>query len=107
MLDALAEHHLVEDLSSRHAHERMVHCGLAVGLQWLDIAVVLAVEGGRRPRSRRGRLCGRRSGALGAFRIVLDDFLGGRVCGPAEGRDGGAVGGGGKGARALERRDGA
>ena len=72
VLDTLAEHHLVEDLSTSHADERVVHLGRAVRLQWLDI-VVFAIESRRRPCPRLG-LCGRRSGALWSPNIVLDNF---------------------------------
>lgn len=73
VLDALAEHHLVEDFSSSHAYEGMVHLRRAVRLQRLDVAVVLAVEGRRRSRA---VLClsGRRCGALCPPNIFLDNF---------------------------------
>lgn len=105
MLDALAEHHLVEYFSTSHAHEGVVHLGGAVWLQRLDI-VVLAIEGGRRPCARLC-LCGRRSGALCSPDIVLDDLGGGRLCGSLEGRDGGFGSRRRKAARALQRLDGA
>ena len=49
VLDALTKHHLVEDLPARHAYEGMIHCGRAVWFQWLDVAVVLTIEGRRGP----------------------------------------------------------
>lgn len=95
----------MENFAARHANKRVVHGGGAVGLQWLDIAVVFAVEGGRRPRAGLG-LCGRSGGALGPLCIVLDDLLRGRMGRAAEGRDGRSLCGRGKAACALERLDG-
>jgi hypothetical protein len=105
MLDALAEHHLVEYLSSGHADERVVHLGCAVRFQWLHI-VVLAIERGRRSTPRL-RLCGRRSGALCSPDILLYELRGGRLCWSLEGRDGGSWRRGGKVAPALQTLDGA
>ena len=102
VLDALAEHHLVEDFSTSHADKRVVHCGRTVLLQWLDILVILAIEGGRRSRPRRC-LCGSsRLGALRSLRIFLGDFGRDSLCRPAEGRDGESLCCGGKVAVALE-----
>lgn len=84
MLDALAQHHLVEDLATGHANKRVVHLRSAVGLQRLDAAVVLAVEGGRWAGA---RLClrGGSGGALCAD-ILLDDLCGGGLGGTGQGR---------------------
>jgi hypothetical protein len=96
----------VEDFSSRHADERVVHLGCAVGLQWRDILVVFAIESRRRSIPR-GRLCSRGSGALWSPHIVLHDLGCRCLCGSLERRDGGSVCGTRKVARALEGLDGA
>lgn len=103
VLDVVAEHHLVEDLSTRHADERVIHGGRAVRLQWLDIVAVLAIEGRRRPCPRL-RLCSC-GGALRPLRIVLGAFCGGCLRGSAEGREGVSLCAGGKAACALESVD--
>lgn len=105
MLDALAQHHLVEDLATRHADKRVVHCGRAVLLQGLDLGVVMAIEGGRRSGARL-RLRGGGGGALGALGIFVGDFGRERLGRAAVGRDGGRGRGGGEAAGALESADG-
>jgi len=102
VLDILAEHHLVEDLAARHAHKRVVHLRGAVGPQWLHIAVVLAIEGRRRPCAGL-RLCGRcrRRGALRPPYILFDDLGRGDLRRSFERRDG-ASGGGRRQCAALE-----
>jgi hypothetical protein len=47
MLHAMPEHHLMEDLSSLHAHKAVIHLRLPEGLQWLDLSVpihLIAIE---------------------------------------------------------------
>jgi len=105
VLDALTQHHLVEDFSSSHADKRVVHLGCAVRLQWRDI-VVFAIE--RRRRSSPWRcLRGCSGGALCSPDIFPDDFCGGGLSRSLEGRDGGSLGATRKVARALDRLDGA
>lgn len=60
VLDAVSQHHLVEDLATVHADERVVHLGLSKSLERLDIFLDGAVEG----RARDGA-CGRRLRCLG------------------------------------------
>lgn len=62
MLDALSEHHLVEDLTTLHADKRVVHLRLAEGrkrLHILELVGVGAVEGraGHSSLRRRGCCC--------------------------------------------------
>ena len=61
VLDVMPEHHLVEDLSTLHSHEAVVHFGLAEWLQWLWFSAfwLIAVESWTRHSSllRRRRLC--------------------------------------------------
>lgn len=46
MLDVVSEHHFMEDLSTVHADEGVVHLGLSKGLEGLHIvALGGAVEG--------------------------------------------------------------
>lgn len=45
VLDAVSQHHLVEDLTTVHADERVVHLGLSESLERLDIFLDGAVEG--------------------------------------------------------------
>jgi hypothetical protein len=74
MLDAMSNHHLMEDLATRHAHKAMVHLRLSERLQWLHVphpAGILAVEGrtGHRPLRHACR-CGLRSLGCGVRHIA-------------------------------------
>lgn len=74
VLNILSEHHLVEDLSTLHSHEGVVHLGLAERLEGLDIicAHVGSVESrtGRGSLWRDGRSC-----ALFSLRGLCDISL--------------------------------
>ena len=45
VFDIVSQHHLVEDLATVHADERVVHLGLSESLERLDIFLDGAVEG--------------------------------------------------------------
>lgn len=94
MLDALPQHHLMENLAALHANEAVVQLGLAVWLQPLRIADlgVVAVEGRARDGARSGLRWG--SSRLSLQRGLRGDIaLGGRLAlrrgGSVVGRKGG------------------
>jgi hypothetical protein len=66
VLDIVSEHHLVEDLATVHADERVVHLGLSEGLEGLNIFLGGAIEG----RARDGA-CWRGVGCLGGSSCAL------------------------------------
>lgn len=61
VLHALSEHHLVEDLTTIHAHKAVIHLGLAEWLQGLYVLVTRLLTIERRTGHRPLRRCGRRS----------------------------------------------
>jgi hypothetical protein len=66
VLDVVSQHHLVEDLTTIHAGERVVHLGLSEGLEGLDIVFGGTIEGRARDSS-----CWRRLSCLGGSSCAL------------------------------------
>jgi hypothetical protein len=66
VLDIVSQHHLVEDLATVHADERVVHLGLSESLKGLDIFSGRAIEG----RARDGA-CWRGMRCLGGSSCAL------------------------------------
>lgn len=95
MLDAMSQHHLVENLSSLLAHERVVH--LRRGPRGAQFWLLVAVESGTRDGP---LILDGGGGALGALcRFLYDGFRGSGVARSAVGRDSGSRGRGREGAR--------